>query len=259
MNAMERRSIGAAFGEARDYDRHARVQRAVANRLADRIAALALPPDPRVLEIGCGTGFLTQALIDRGIGGEWLVTDIAPGMVARCRDRVGEAKGRNFAVLDGEYAVPADGSFDLICSSLAMQWFDDQQAALGRMIAALAPGGHCLFATLGAGTFAEWRAAHAEIGAVPGTRTFDPAEQIAGFLPEARCAPVTIERIVEGHDTALEFLRALKGIGAGTPHAGHRPLPSGELRRVMARFEATGAAVTYEVAFGHFGKPGPER
>ena len=262
MNAVEKRverpgerhRIGAAFGAARDYDRHARVQREVAARLADRIAALPLPPEPRVLEIGCGTGFLTQALIDRGIGGDWTVSDIAPAMVERCRERVGEAPGRRFTVLDGEYAIPADGRFDLICSSLAMQWFDDQEAALARAVEVLAPGGHCLFATLAGGTFAEWRAAHARENRVAGTRRFESAERIAAFLPEARRAPAEIARIVEPHGTALNFLRAIKGIGAATPSGMHRPLGSGAMRRVMARFEEAGAEVTYEVVYGHYGR-----
>ena len=48
MNAPTDR-VAHAFGAARDYDAHARVQREVAQALAARIAALDLPPAPRVL------------------------------------------------------------------------------------------------------------------------------------------------------------------------------------------------------------------
>ena len=72
-------AIASAFGSARDYDRHAHVQRRAAEALAERIAALELE-SPRLLEFGCGTGFLTDALIRRGVGGQWRVTDLAPGI-----------------------------------------------------------------------------------------------------------------------------------------------------------------------------------
>jgi len=234
--------IAAAFAHARDYDRHARVQRKVAEELADRIAALPLPSSPRVLEIGCGTGFLTQALHTRGLRGEWLVTDIAPAMVERCRTRMAGAPGMTFAELDGEYGTPECGPFDLICSSLALQWFDDAPAALERMRGWLTPGGHVMAATLGEGSFAEWRAAHAAEGLTAGTPPFPPASAFTG---------ASVQRNAEQHSGAREFLHALKAIGAGTADPAHRPLSPRALRRVMARFDASGASVTYEVVTCH--------
>jgi len=251
MNVVHRRQIAEAFSAAGDYDRHARVQRLVARRLAERIAALPLPDAPRILEIGCGTGFLTEALIERKPRAEWLITDIAPEMIERCRARIGEAPGRRFAVLDGEYGTPDDGGFDLICSSLVMQWFDDHAAALSRMLQWLAPGGRCIFATLGAGSFAEWRAAHAAEGTEPGTPRFPSSTEFAAMLPETQSRPPEVERHVERHDSALDFMRSLRAIGAHTAARKHRPLPPSTLRRVMRNFEAAGGAVSYEVVTCH--------
>lgn len=241
MNAIDRRRVVKAFSAAHDYDRYARVQRLVARRLAAQIAELPLPPAPRMLEIGCGTGFLTEALIDHGFAVNGLITDVSPEMVERCRARVGEAGGRSFAVLDGEYGTP-EGRFDLVCSSLAMQWFDDHAAAFARMGGWLAPGGHCVITTLGAGSFAEWRSAHAAEGLVPGTPAFAPAESLN---------PQRIDRYVEKHASALDFMRSLKAIGAHTAARRHRPLPPSALRRVMRRFEESGGAVSYEVVTCH--------
>lgn len=256
MNLLRREQIGRAFSAARDYDRHARVQREVAQRLAAEIAALPLPPAPRILEIGCGTGFLTEALIGHGLGGDWLVSDISPEMIRRCRRRIGGRKGLRFAVLDGEYGEPEDaGRFDLVCSSLVMQWFDDHEAALARMLGWLAPGGHCLFATLAAESFTEWRAAHEAEGLASGTPSFPSAGELAAMLPGAQCRPHRIARHVEAHESALAFVRSLKAIGAHTAAQRHRPLDPAAMRRVMRNFEGAGARVTYEVVTCHYGQP----
>jgi malonyl-CoA O-methyltransferase len=226
MNQRER--IQRAFAGAPDYDAHARVQREVANALAARIAGLDLAASPRVLEIGCGTGFLTGALAEAGIAGDWLVTDIAPEMVERCRTRMADVQGGptiRFDVLDGEHGSLGEGAFDLICSSLAVQWFDDAPAALARLAASLAPGGHLVVTTLAPGSFTQWRAAHEAEGIAPGT---------PHVAPDAR-----------------SFLRSLKAIGAGTSQPGHRPLSPAQLRRVMARFAQSGCEVTYQVVTCH--------
>jgi malonyl-CoA O-methyltransferase len=251
-------AVAQAFAAAADYDRHARVQRRVARDLARRIAALPLPPAPRVLEIGCGTGFLTEALRDEGLRGDWLVTDVAPAMVARAQDRLaapslpprvgGEALRLSFAVLDGEQGTPPGGAFDLVCSSLATQWFGDEPAALNRWREWLAPDGHILVATLGPATFAEWRAAHAAEAVEPGTLDFTPLARWHAIGP---ADPLSVETYREDHANARAFLQALRAIGAGTAAAGHRPLSAGALRRVMRRFEATGAIARYEVVTCH--------
>ena len=242
MSARSER-IARAFAGARDYDRHARIQREVARDLAAQVVTLDLPARPRVLEIGCGTGFLTQALAEAGLGGDWLVTDIAPEMVGRCRERLGDSPRRRFAVLDGEDGTPEGGPFDLIVSSLALQWFDDAPAALARMGGWLAPGGHCVVTTLGPGSFAEWRRAHEAEGLLPGTPVFASVEAFACDL--------AVENRIERHADARSFVHALKAIGAGTSAPGHRPLGPAQLRRVMAHFDRNGCAVTYEIVTCH--------
>lgn len=243
-----RQRIARAFGHARGYEAQAQVQRRIADALADRIVALPLPSTPRILEIGCGTGFLTRALAARGIDGEWTITDLAPAMVARCRESLGEAPNRRFAVLDGEYGEPEGGPFDLVCSSLALQWFDHALPALRRWQRWLAPDGHCMVATLGPGSFGEWRAAHEAEGLEPGTPEFTQAETIAA-LP-GWSVETTLLR--EHYADAASFLHALKTIGAATARPGHRPLAPAALRRVMTAFDRNGSGVTYEVVTASF-------
>src|SRR3569623_364075 len=103
--------IADAFHRAGHYDRHAAVQREVADRLAARILALGLPHDARILEIGCGTGFLGEGLVGRLPFAHYSMPDIAPGRVERARRRFTGTPYLDFAVADGA-APDLDGSFD---------------------------------------------------------------------------------------------------------------------------------------------------
>jgi malonyl-CoA O-methyltransferase len=201
---------------------------------------MPMPATPRVLEIGCGTGFLSIELVDRLPDARWLVTDIAPAMVDRARRRLGDRPHLSFAAMDGEHPDVA-GRFDLICSSLSFQWFDDLAGAVARLRRRLSPEGRLVFTTLAEGSFFEWRRAHGDLAA--GTRDYPSAGQLAAIGLE-----VEIETIPMAHKSAREFLQSVKGIGAGTPRGGHRPLTPAELRAVMGRFEAKGCVASYMVA-----------
>ena len=246
--------VGARFGAAANrYEDHAAIQRIAAERLASDIALLPLPPRPRILEIGCGTGLLTQALARRLGPADWLVTDISPGMLAAA-SRGPALPGRvRYQVLDGEHPAGLAGGFDLVCSSLAVQWFSDLNAGLARLAGLLAPGGHLAVATLAAGTFGEWQAAHLAAGLTAGTPPYPPVYTIRPAMINL-AGGVRSERLIQDHPDGLHFLRGLKGIGATTPAPGRPPLGAAQLRRVLAAFDEQGATVTYHLAYGMWKK-----
>jgi malonyl-CoA O-methyltransferase len=252
MSAFKQRMI-RAFDAAAGYDEAAVIQQQVAQALARQIADLALPPKARILEVGCGTGFVAAAapLPDRG---DWLMTDVSPAMVKRARDRFEGLPGYRFAVLDAEnpQLEPPEKPFDLVCSSLAAQWFEDLPNALERLFLLLKPGGYLLISTLTAGTFAEWRAAHEAIGLAAGTPSYPDRGTLEAFLLEGRPGSVAIERLSSTYTNGREFLRTLRALGASTPRAGHKPLPPRTLQKVLHRFEAGGAHISWEVAFCSF-------
>lgn len=232
--------IARAFDRAEAYDQHAEVQRRVAAALAARVAALPLPPCPRVLEIGCGTGLLGRELIDRLPNADWTMTDIAPAMVERARAHFKGRGNVEFAVMDGEHP-DRPGPFDLIVSNLALQWFMDLAGGVARLRRLLAPGGWLAFTTLADGTFAEWQEAHGDLPAA--TPHFATAAAL-----EALGLEISVRDEHVRHGSARAFVRGLKALGAATPRAGHRPLRPAELRAVLERFEAVGAPARYVVA-----------
>ena len=168
------------------------------------------------------------------------MTDISPAMIVRATDRFAGDRRVMVGLMDGEHPHGED-RYDLICSSLAMQWFSDLGSAVKRLRARLAPGGLLAFTTLTAGTFAEWRAAHQ--GRAVGTTEYlsQPALEALGLTVE-------VTHYAMRYGNARDFLHAVKKIGAGTPRSDYRPMAPAMLKQVMERFEGTGSIATYAVA-----------
>ena len=251
-----RQQVASRFGSAaHSYDAHSHVQRHTAQQLTQLIAAAALPPRPRVLELGCGTGHLTARLLTHLPGAQILATDIAPEMVAACHTRCGDSPRIDFAVMDACRPHASGGSgwsrpasvdfYDLICANLAAQWFDDLPATVRRLMQQLKPGGLLALSLLGADTFREWRAAHAQQGLMAGSLRFPTLTECHAAFTGERIT-LTREIWVEQSPSPMEFLRGLRAIGADTPTAGHAPLSAGNLRRVM---RSLGPTLTYELIY----------
>ena len=240
MNATRTRRIAAAFSAAAPaYDSAATVQATVAARLAARVAGLpALERARHVVEVGCGTGLLTRALLPRlPAGARLLATDLSPAMVERARGALTHP-ALSFAVMDADRPALPPGGADLVVSSFAAQWFADLPAALAGLADALAPGGILALTLPGAGTFAEWRAAHRAAGVESGLADFPTPDRLAAMAPTGGVAWVGRETVTSEHPDALAFARALAATGAVVPRPGHRPLPSGRMRRIIAALGA---------------------
>jgi len=250
-----RARIAAAFAGADRYDEAASVQRAVAAALALRIAAAfasrAATP-PRILELGCGTGFLTRALAELIGRARWTVSDIAPAMVERARAAL--TIHGDYRTIYGEAIDPALGRFDLIASSLAFQWFADLPGALQRMAALLETPGLIAFSTMAEGSFPEWTAALAAEGLPSGLPRYPDRAALAALAPPGLAAAVEVVDFAEPQPDARSFLRGLKAIGAATPAAGYGPLTPASLRRAMARFDRSERTITYRIGFCLFSR-----
>ena len=241
-----RQQVANRFGSAAlTYDAHSEVQRHAARQLAQRIATASLPPRPRVLELGCGTGHLTTRLLTHLPGAQIRATDIAPAMVAACAARCGGSPRIDFAVMDACRITSVD-FYDLICANLAAQWFDDLPATLDRLMQRLAPGGLLALSLLGADTFREWRTAHEQLGLTPGTPVYSSPDQYQRALSRHGCLRLDHECWSDSASDAMAFLRSLRAIGADTPVAGHMPLSAAELRRVMRVLAPT---TTYQLIY----------
>jgi SAM-dependent methyltransferase len=129
-------------GVAEEYDR---IRSGYAPEIVDAACAIAgLDPGSPVLEIGCGTGKLTEALVARGLQVE--AVDPGARLVEVARRRVGDAPGVNFRLERFEDADLPAGGFAAAFSATAFHWVDP---AVGwRKVAdVLRPGGVCALLT----------------------------------------------------------------------------------------------------------------
>lgn len=96
----------------------------------------------RVLDVGCGSGYLSRELARRGAS--VVGVDISPRMIAHAmRLEADASEGIEYRVLDAS-ALPADfdaGSFDMATSCLALQDMPDVPRVLGGVRTLLRPGG----------------------------------------------------------------------------------------------------------------------
>jgi ubiquinone/menaquinone biosynthesis C-methylase UbiE len=121
---------------AYDSPRYALVNRWDRRHL-DRVARVLDPrPGERVLEVGCGRGFLTKALADLGV--DAVGVDANPHAAEHAvTDRV--------STMGAEALDFPDGSFDKVVSVHAIEHIPDLTGALGEMARVLRPGGRAMF------------------------------------------------------------------------------------------------------------------
>lgn len=131
-----------------DYLRVNTLQRAMIDEAAARLAVSA---GDRVLDIGCGDGYLTAALAARAPGGCAVGIDLSRRMIATARDgRHATASGPWFLVANA-LALPFRECFDVVASFNALHWVPDQHRALSQIASVLRPGGRAVIQMVCAG------------------------------------------------------------------------------------------------------------
>jgi trans-aconitate 2-methyltransferase len=90
-----------------------------------------------VLDAGCGSGRITQLLIDRLPGGCVIAVDASQSMVDAARERLPDGDVRLADLLELELEEPVDAAL----STATFHWIPDHEALFRRLRAALRPGG----------------------------------------------------------------------------------------------------------------------
>jgi trans-aconitate 2-methyltransferase len=168
--------------DARTYDVSSTPQQAWAEDVLSRLDGI--PPDATILDVGCGTGRVTESLLAFVPAGRVLAIDASVDMVELARARLGvRADVWCQDVLELELAEPVD----VIVSTAALHWVTDHERMWERLAAALRPAGILEVQCGGAGNIARVRE-------VIETVARDTAPELVGWSPWELASPEDTER-----------------------------------------------------------------
>jgi SAM-dependent methyltransferase len=107
---------------------------------ADFLDWLALPPGGDWLDVGCGTGALTRAVLQQAAPASVTGIDPAVGFVSYARRSVNDSRAR-FGAGDAMALPVEDEAFSAVVSGLMLNFVPRQDAALAEMVRVTRHGG----------------------------------------------------------------------------------------------------------------------
>ncbi len=140
--------------DAASYDQVSDPQARWATPVLDRLATEGVA---RVLDAGCGSGRVTEALLDRLPQAHVVALDGSRQMLHEAARRLRAAvdAGRiSFVHADLALPLPLDEPVDAVVSTAAFHWVADQDALFANLAAVLRPGGQLVAQCGGAGNIA---------------------------------------------------------------------------------------------------------
>lgn len=158
--AHDKHAIAKSFGNAAtSYNGAAGLQQRVGNVLLGFVQDnMQGKYAPKVLDLGCGTGYVASQLINESE--LMFALDIAEGMLCVARSGMLENEKTNihYICADAEAIPLAENSVDLVVSNFAIQWCPDKRLLFQEIARVLVPGGRFIFSMPGEDTLHELKA-----------------------------------------------------------------------------------------------------
>ncbi|MGH7558720.1 MAG: class I SAM-dependent methyltransferase [Gemmatimonadota bacterium] len=128
----------------RRYDRQAEVYDRrwaayVEGSVRETLRRTDLREDDAILDVGCGTGALLEAVAARVPGARLVGIDLSPAMLAVASRKLGDRA--TLVAAEAESLPFPDHSFDLVLSSSALHYWPDPSAGLAEIARVLEPRG----------------------------------------------------------------------------------------------------------------------
>lgn len=221
---INKQDIAKSFGRAaQSYDSVAHFQRWVGQTLLESSEQASSSLDNVetaapgiVVDLGCGTGYFSDALRETFSDATYLGVDLSEDMLRYASAHHGSDKAV-WVTGDAERLPFADNSIDLIFSSLAIQWCADLPGLFREIRRVLSPNGRFMFSTLLDGSLKELKLAWAEVDGTqqhvnefPFPVEYQSAIEVAGL----RCELFDEQTKVLEYQKVNELTRELKLLGA---------------------------------------------
>jgi trans-aconitate 2-methyltransferase len=149
------------------YDRLSTPMETLGREVMER---LELRGDEAILDAGCGSGRLTEALIERVPDGRVIGVDVSASMIDAARERLGPRADLRVADLVG-LDLGGD-TVDVVFSTATFHWIADHDALFASLRRALRSGGRLVAQCGGAGNIASVHAAARQAGDDPEFRSY---------------------------------------------------------------------------------------
>ncbi|WP_432663574.1 malonyl-ACP O-methyltransferase BioC [Wukongibacter baidiensis] len=235
---------------AKQYDEYARVQKVMGDSLVEKIKKDKVDPIS-ILEIGCGTGYVTRLLIDNFPKAKITAVDIAPGMIEYVNSTIDSDNVRLFCG-DIEDMI-LEEKYDLIISNATFQWFNDFDRTLDKLVKQLNQNGVLSFSTFGKGTFSELHQTFKKIRELLKIEeNISPGQSFLSLNELQNICSDIVEKSglgsIEIHssqtyeyeyfDCCKDFLFSVKKIGANNSQSNRKRMAPDFIERVMETYDS---------------------
>ncbi len=253
-------NVQAAFNAAaNNYDAFSLLQRTITDRLVESFDQIKIKPTS-ILDLGAGTGYGSRKLKQQFKKAHIYQIDISGEMLKKSRKQSPVLFSKtHFLCADANQIPLPENRFDLVFSSLMLQWCNDLDAVFAEIKRVLRPGGIFLFSSFGPDSLKELRESWRQVDDQVHVNAFVDMHDIGDSLIRSGLdAPVlNIEYIVLIYDECKQLMRELKNIGAQNINKGRRKTLTGKQRlgKVFKHYETfrqnNKLPATYEVIYGH--------
>lgn len=133
------------------YDKQATVQLLIADRLCQKASEVLINKCDSLLEIGCGTGFLTRKVLENFKIGNYYLNDLVGNLESRLQPIINQDdKNTRFSFFEGDAErIEFPRHLNAILSASTVQWFDDIDSFLSKVDHLLTTDGYFIFNSFG--------------------------------------------------------------------------------------------------------------
>ncbi len=137
------------------YNDTAVVQKQTAQKLIAELSSIGISAQSRMFEVGCGTGFLTQNIIESFELEEFIVNDITSTSKQKINE-LSKYHNKPIHFLEGDAEeINLPQNLNTVISSSTIQWFKNKKVFFDKVYQSLVANGVFAFSTFGCDNFRE--------------------------------------------------------------------------------------------------------